>query len=1148
MTPIWTSLAVISVFFRPSSCAFRNNTALGSPSSQSTSLADHDSGTSSTSSGLGQYILSGFGGVSSTSTTSSSERISNSSYSVVTVRPTSSQSPQSFNASTTNLGANDTNLACQASSVSVDLARQAIDNNPANYDTQTFYYTDTYEGDISYGTADVYTTSDGLAHAHGNFTVTSTVPFSTTFVRTGLDPELKSNVTYPGDPDCTIDSSVCASLYTSYRSSLSIAPTAPIPYIWPIPTNSPHCYDPESLFVYSTFNASTLPCDITGNNVQLFYWAPPITSGSNESDIARSGIVTTVYRNVTMTSPSIYLSFDTLQANILVTGHENQYIPVGSQYTNPPIVSIDPSELSTLTKTISGKDMASVVDEIARGGPDYLSYVSALYLYYFDGGQNNYSAVPVNGANIASPDPLAYYLGGGWGETGPPGCNTGFSQPECGTIFDDAYSVQLAVPKEVRNIDPAWARCALPLFGVYDPPHVLTPAAAAAVPTPSSMPSVQPAHPASPIMTSLPQNTAGPGKVIPATAHAESTATDGLQLPSPAPAPAPAAPDSDPSVGAGAISSGQDPQGVGGVVPSPAKQGQGSGAGRNSGSGQNPGNAQGAGGNQGVGHNGGTGGSGTSGGSQGAGGSQEAGGSQGSGDGERAGSGQTSGGHESSGDSQGSDGGQGSGKPVGSNGNHDSQNSQSPGVGKGSGSDQNLSTGQPPGEAVNPGASIASILNGQGSNAQGDSSLEATGETSSGPGNAGEENSDPKNPGTGSAPGQKSPSQGGANSGSNNPVGNGQTFASTNQRARIAGDPIATIAGQVVNLSSSGGIVIGGDTYGPGESAVIGGTPISVGANNLFVGTGAGAYSVSLPTPATGTYASHGAITVGGTTIPFNSDREGIIVDGSLLSEGAVTTIAGIPVSYGASGLVIGTGAAASTVPVTDAMAAGAAAAAALTPIATVAGQVLSANPSDPDEIVLPDGQTLSAGGPAATVDGSRISVGPDGELIVAGSTATETIALPTHAAPFVMTASGAIFTGTDGAIIAAVETTINGRPEVLLEESGSIIATLTTGGAPVTEDGEVVSAGSEGLAVQSKGAEQDIASTIPYSSITVTASGNQDAKAAATTAPATSVSSGDNASGGAPPKATTTASSASRNYGLGLLSLLLLACGVTLR
>ena len=228
--------------------------------------------------------------------------------------------------------------------------------------------------------------------------------------------------------------------------------------------------------------------------------------------------------------------------------------------------------------------------------------------------------------------------------------------------------------------------------------------------------------------------------------------------------------------------------------------------------------------------------------------------------------------------------------------------------------------------------------------------------------------------------------------------------------------------------------------------------------------------------------------TVGGQTVSFGPAGSGVEIDGSQLSKGGTTNLAGNAISYGSAGLVIGTGTAASTVPIPNNAAAGTDSHPSLTPVATVAGQVLSADPSDPDQVILPNGQTVSEGGAAATFDGSRVSVGPGGKLIVAGSSGSQTITLPTWAAVLTGTASGAIITGTDGAIVTAVETTIAGRPEVLLEEHGSVVMSLTVGGAVATVDGEVVSAGSDGLAVKKSDSPQ---STVPYSTVSATEPGN---------------------------------------------------------
>ena len=1112
----WVWLTIINLIYSVSGSATRNTTStLRSSSAQTTSSFTSETSKSSPSNGLGRYIISGLGAGSSTFIGSSvsvvSSQTSNSSLQPTTAKPTFTKRPFNSINSNSTLRSNDTDLACQASSVSWYLAGESIESNSANYYTQSEVFTTIYAGDISYGTADVYTTAEGFPHAHGNFTVTSTSPFTTASTWSDVYQELNSNVSYPPSPGCTIASSACSSMYRSYRSSLGIAPTAPIPVIYPIPTNSPQCYDPQSAADLSTFNASTLPCDITGYNVQLFYWAPPATAGSNASVTPGAALAsTTVYQNVTMTSPSIYLSFDSLQANILVTGHENQYIPVGKQYTNPPLVSINPSELSMLTKTLPGVDMASVVNQIARGGPDYLKYVSLLYLEYFDGGQNNYSAAPVYGANIATPDPMAYYLGGGWGgDGGPPGCQTGFSQPECGTIFDDFYKIQLAVPSEVRNIDPAWATCALPLFGVYDPPRVLTPAAAAAAPTVSQASSADPALPAPPIMTPFPDNTGSPSSYKPFAAHTEDPAIGGLLLPPPAPTSGVAA--GDPPSNAPHEDPKPATQGIGGVVASIGQNLPASGS-QKSGSGQNSGN----------------------------------------------------------------DPSFGSGSSY--NADPNSGNSDPSGVDQGSDGGQDPGTDQPANAGANTGGSVASVLNGQGTSGQGNSKQ--------GDGNSGGTGADATDPGSPSAGstnggslGQNANTHGGTSDETSNPdstgseipaqesvgqgsdpglSGYGQTADPANQaqpqaKALGAAAPIATIGGQAVNLAPSfAGIIVAGTTYRPGGSvAEIAGTPVSVGAQGLVVGTGAGAYSLAFSEPGPGDALAAPIATVGGHIFSFGANGDGIQIDGGQLSQGAVTTVAGTQISYGPSGLVIGAGPAASTVPISNVDGADSGGYPSLMPVATIARQVLSADPLDPEEVMLPNGQTISAGGPAATLGGSQISLGPNGKLVIADSTGSETIPLPTQAPAFTETASGAIFTGADGSSIVAIETATDGSSEVVLEEQGSTIATLSVGGTAVTVDGEVVSAGPGGLVINHVGAPQDKASTMLYSAITVTEPGKEDTEATSSVtgasrsgAAATATSSATDGSGeGAQAGATTTPSSASHRLEIRLMSLLTLAC-----
>ena len=69
---------------------------------------------------------------------------------------------------------------------------------------------------------------------------------------------------------------------------------------------------------------------------------------------------------------------------------------------------------------------------------------------------------PVNFADFNTPIPLSAFEG----------ISFCYYQ-ECSTVGQIPYAPILAVPSAVRNLDPAWANCALAFNGVYDPPYAL---------------------------------------------------------------------------------------------------------------------------------------------------------------------------------------------------------------------------------------------------------------------------------------------------------------------------------------------------------------------------------------------------------------------------------------------------------------------------------------------------------------------------------------------------------------------------------------------------------------------------------------------------------------------------------------------------
>ena len=259
------------------------------------------------------------------------------------------------------------------------------------------------------------------------------------------------------------------------------------------------------------------------------YW-PSITAAPNASlaTTNSSEIVTQVVGNITMTSPSVYLVFDHLQAMsstdldlkcslsspLGATGTVRwagggAIKSVGGPYTNA-VVSLDATGLSSLVRDLGAVNTASVVSEIAHGGPSYSHWINAVRGTGRNYGTGYYSSVmakSVDYADFMVPDAEAYYMN----INGAPGCNRMGDHPQCSTIYDGAYKAQLLVPKEVRTLRPEWAECFDPLFGALDPPIALT--QVATIKTPGSKPAPIALTPVDTIET--PEHTSEPGKETP---------------------------------------------------------------------------------------------------------------------------------------------------------------------------------------------------------------------------------------------------------------------------------------------------------------------------------------------------------------------------------------------------------------------------------------------------------------------------------------------------------------------------------------------------------------------------------------------------------------------------------------------------------
>lgn len=178
-------------------------------------------------------------------------------------------------------------------------------------------------------------------------------------------------------------------------------------------------------------------CRIDGGTVQLLYWSPVTDSIRNATEI-----VTSVGLGTTFTSPTVYISFDSLYAS-------DSCGAIGPTYSNTIVAITNTADLSSLygwgyhnelqqTTSFNFTDLyvTPVPDSIYESQPRCVS--SSLSLAA--GLDENGIGIP---ANWTCPRTLPYLP-------------------------------ILAVPMEVRTLNSLWASCIGGINGVYDPPKVLT--------------------------------------------------------------------------------------------------------------------------------------------------------------------------------------------------------------------------------------------------------------------------------------------------------------------------------------------------------------------------------------------------------------------------------------------------------------------------------------------------------------------------------------------------------------------------------------------------------------------------------------------------------------------------------------------------
>lgn len=310
-------------------------------------------------------------------------------------------------------------FACQAATPSY---RKATSSFLKNRSTSVYpTYTTSYKYTSEFW--DVYTVDcQNITHAHGTSPLSASIYYNTT---TFTDYTSTAGGTYDGpSPTCLIQPDDCRVVKSSFSKESSAFAKFTSSYTPPFyvvnPPVTPSC---------TTVCTASQICMIRGDHVRLIYW-PVTTTGANSCRSngttvtpTATGIQTLESLGWTFTSPSVYISFQSLSA-----WDWGCYTEIGEGISNT-IIGLPPESLSSAV-----------------------------------GGHLGRSPVPYNLADLNGfVTSSAYFEMQEYDWSGPGS-----------TILDDLYFPTIWMPEEVLTFRPEWRKCGLSIFGINDPPVALS--------------------------------------------------------------------------------------------------------------------------------------------------------------------------------------------------------------------------------------------------------------------------------------------------------------------------------------------------------------------------------------------------------------------------------------------------------------------------------------------------------------------------------------------------------------------------------------------------------------------------------------------------------------------------------------------------
>lgn len=266
-----------------------------------------------------------------------------------------------------------------------------------------------------------------------------------------------------------VEGSTCQKVISNFYSGVGVFGATGIPG-WV--TSGDSTFWPTSQTFAPGCTLGCQRCAIMGDKVRILYWpASSATAVENGTAIATlhstanassnaSSPQTTVLEGKTLTSPTIYISYKTLYGSNSCSG-------VGRTFSNTIIPLTNSRDLHSLAYKALDDHGAGP----AMNGIQYLSW--------------EYEERPFNFTDLEEPIPDAVYDQLPYCQMQYRGYTLNGMQDsmQFSCTREGPYNPIIAVPPEVRNLDPAWKTCTGWYAGLYDPPRALQGAASAATPT-----------------------------------------------------------------------------------------------------------------------------------------------------------------------------------------------------------------------------------------------------------------------------------------------------------------------------------------------------------------------------------------------------------------------------------------------------------------------------------------------------------------------------------------------------------------------------------------------------------------------------------------------------------------------------------------